>query len=301
MRRHTFFLVALLVLSPVVMSYSWQNYEGVTQWHVTVSDDELGCGGGVKTKDYAVAIQHNKEIADVGTWGHGSARGTFAGNILRIPGRTIRDGAGNSKLSELALEFTLDCGGFGGSHRWDYADSMMRCSGSTTVQGKRIGEPGCPLSIAAQLRKDIIAARAEAEEALREKRYKDILAKDPKNFWANWDLAELKKKQGNPKEFFKYFDMAVDNEKIFPATKQKLKKETAEQLHLSIYPTKGTSPLLRLMTTEVDSWPGGFIHELNVPKEEAGKKSWRIKFWALLEEKANNVVNKLAGLPGEEE
>lgn len=248
-------------------------------------------------KSYTVVIQHNHQIADIGDMGHGKTLGVFTGNKLTLPARTIRDGTGSSKLSVADVDFFPDCSGFVGYYTWQYADSSMSCSGNTKVWGKRLDGKGCPAvaqKSAEQQRQELADIRANPDIASKERRYKEILEKDPKNFWANWDMAELRKKQGNYNEFFNYFNKAASNENIFADTREKLKKEEARRLRLSEFPTAGKSPILRIEQGELDNWWRTPIYNVNVPKEVAAGKGWGITIWRLLvpEDKANNIVDK---------
>ena len=278
--------------------WTWENYEGVTRWHVDVKDDETGCGGGDVMKSYTVVIQHNHQIADIGDMGHGKTQGVVKGNKLTMPARTIRDGKGYSKLSVADVDFSDDCSGFVGYYTWAYADSSMSCSGNTKVWGKRLDGKGCPTAVqksAEQQRQELADIRANPDIANKERRYKEILEKDPKNFWANWDMAELKKKQGNYNEFFNYFDKATSNENIFQDTREKLKKEEAKRLRLTEVPTAGKSPILRIEQGELDNWWRTPIYNVNVPKDEATDKGrGYIKFWRLLDPGSYDIVNKAA-------
>ncbi|MBI4344611.1 MAG: hypothetical protein HY555_03385 [Euryarchaeota archaeon] len=262
-----------------------------------VKDDETGCGGGDVMKSYDVVIQHHRQTVDIGDMGHGKTQGFFTGNWLTMPARTIRDGAGYSKLSVADLDFFSDCSRFVGYYTWQYADSSMSCSGNTKVWGKRLDGKGCPAvaqKSAEQQRQELADIRANPDIASKERRYKEILEKDPKNFWANWDMAELRKKQGNYNEYFSYFNKAASNENIFADTREKLKKEEARRLRLSEFPTAGKSPILRIEQGELDNWWRTPIYNVNVPKEVTAGKGWGITIWRLLvpEDKANNMVNK---------
>jgi hypothetical protein len=282
---------------------TFSTHVGVTQWNVDVTEDETACGSsGLKMANYVLSIQHNSEIADVGNWGHGPARGTFYDNRLRMPARSIPDGSGTSDLHAFDLLFTEGCRSFNGSYRWDYRDSYTQCSGTTTLKGRRMDAGGCPTVVsqvvATTLREQIAQARTDPDDRSRESRYKEILAKDPKNFWANWDLAELKKKQGKYGEFFQYFDQATTNEDIYPKTREKLKDEVLKRFNLSKYPAERTSPILRMVRQEADGWNGGIIFNENVPKEAAADKpKWYIKLWRSFSRYAHTIVSDIAGLP----
>lgn len=307
-------LVFGLLLSQTVgaqSAWTWENYEGVTRWRVDVTDDEFGCGGGAVPKSYdSVVMEHHQQIVDIGDMGHGKTQGFFKGNTLILPARTIRDGQGYSKLSVANIDFSADCSGFAGRYSWVYTDSYMSCKGTTIVSGKRLDGTGCPTAAQAQKsaeqqRQELADIRSNPDIANKERRYKEILEKDPKNFWANWDMAELKKSQGNYGEFFKYFDRAAGNENILQGTREKLKEEAAKQLHLSEFPKLGTSPILRVEDGELDRWNGRF-YNYNVPKEEIDDGRTRgVKFWTLFNRRPSDTFvdtwRKIAGLPGKTE
>ena len=297
LKKVLIFSFVFILLLQTISASTFENYVGSTEWRVDVTEDETGCGGSMTTKSVALYIQHNKQIADVGNWEHGSAKGAFIGNKLSLPGRTIRDGVGNSKLSEFDLTFTNDCSSFSGKYGWDYADSYSRCSGYTSLRGTRIDGKGCPEEAeqTEELKtKKIADIRMEQDNAVKENDYNDILEKDPKNFWANWDMAELKKKEGKYDEFLKYLDKATSNEKIYKETREVLKKEGANSLHLSEFPTRDKSPILRIELEEVDKFDHVFVHELKVPKDENNEK-WHFKIWRLLYPESYEVLNDAAG------
>ncbi len=292
-------LVALLLLPYLAAAFMWDEFEGTSQWRVTVTDDESGCGGGPETETLAVVIKHSLESADIGDLGHGAVRGAFSGNTLTIPGRTIPDAAGMSKLSTAVVSFTPDCMGFSSVYRWDYTDPYMMCSGTTTLRGARLDGTGCPAP--ARPRITIAGVRADPDAASKESAYREILAKDPANFWANWDMAELKKKQGQYEQYFRYFDKAVGNENVMQQTRERLQETAAEKLGLPEYPSPGTSPLLRSAKDDIDGWGGGFIHNIEVPaKEAADKKKWYWKVVDLLVPESHIVINEIVGVPAEE-
>ena len=138
-------LFGIALLAVVAQSaFTFENYVGTTQWRVRVTEDESSCGGGITTSTRAVTIHHNLQAADVGDWGHGPARGTFSGNTLSFPGRTIPDGGGTSTLSAFGLTFSPDCSSFAGSYTWHYSGPYGSCDGPTSLSGTRSDAAGCP-------------------------------------------------------------------------------------------------------------------------------------------------------------
>ena len=282
-------VIFCILLLPV--SAGWDTYEGTTQWKVTITDDESGCGGGPKTHTTTVTVNHKRSLAEIGDWGHGPTTAAVKGDRIQLPARRIRDGSGSSQLSVLDLAFSVDCSTFEGLHRWDYADSSMSCSGTTRVQGVRLGAPGCPKK-EESAGTMILRARADPDNARKEKQYKEALEKDPQNFWANWDMAELKKKQGKYSEFSNYFDNAVGNENIFEETRELLREEELKRMKLSEFPTADTVPLLSVLGKEVNNWDGGLVYKEFVPKAEAKTGTWSDKLWAFIENTASERMNK---------
>ena len=144
------FIIILFLLFPVAAQtspspWSWNTYSGISQWQVTVTEDQSGCEGGVTTTQSSVSIQHNLTSAVMGDIGHGPAAGTFiSGNILHVPGRVVDDPPGSSTLSAYDIFFTTDCSAFTGKYSWDYTgpDTVGACTGTTSFSGTN--SQGCP-------------------------------------------------------------------------------------------------------------------------------------------------------------
>lgn len=289
-------VVAILLSTSVAAVWQWENYEGVSRWSLKITENEQGCGGDVETDTRTIDIKHNFKTADVGDFGHGEESGTFAGNVLSAPDRTIRDGSGMAKLIDLAFVFDADCLGFEGKYSWDYWDSRQQCSGWTNVVGTNL-DKRCPeqtkLTTIMDIRKDPVQTSREAQYAAR-------LKENPKDFWANWDMAELKKKQGNYDAYFRYFDDALSNEKITPDTREKMKVQQLELLHLTERPSPAKSPILRMEGDELKNWKGGKLYDTNYPKPAVFDfESFKLKLWAKISPKGEDIVNKVVGVPEE--
>ncbi|MGB8892245.1 MAG: hypothetical protein WCC86_09270 [Methanoregula sp.] len=94
-------------------------------------------------------------------------------------------------------------------------------------------------------------AQVDATEAKIEGEYKAILDKDPTNFQANWDLAQLKKGQGNYEEYFNDVSTALSNKDIAKATQDEIRKNIATSLGLSEYPpTTANSYFIQRLTVD---------------------------------------------------
>lgn len=337
------FLVYIIVFSSLAVQaedFVWETYQGATQWSVSVTEDESGCGGGKKVHSIALQLQHNQKSVGVGNWGHGPTKGTFSGNTLSIPERTIPDSGGTSKLYAFNVEFTPDCSGFAGAYRWDYRGQGQSCSGSTSLRATRTDGNGCPeakeqktevnvvregLDRLLRLNKELrdldrkIALLGEEESSslraelyinlkrkgdqfdiLRpkiEENYRTILNKDPDNFWANWDIAELEKSRGNYKAYFDHFDRAVTNERTESVSKV-LKKKAAEDLGLSEFPTIVGSPSVRKISDDMNSRQGVSVYNVNVdvPKEPSKWERFKMKVWTAIAPEFHNAVNELVGV-----
>ena len=358
-------LLILAILLPMVSAqvslpaWSWDKYVGLSQWKVTVTEDESDCGGGVTTSKSSMPIQHNLTTAVVEDL-HGTVTGTFiSGNILHIPARTVPDSPGTSEISDYDLFFTTDCSSFAGEYTWDYSGSDGACSGSTTLSGTN--NQGCPAptdvpvippveppNTPPSMRQEISDARIDLDKDLAwrssieadyknidmyknlegdipgsfdsliaplskdikdkedkisqteptlEAKYQAILDKDPNNFWANWDMAQLKKSQGKYDDFSTYFDTAVSNKNIYDDTKFALKQKVAEDLGLTTLPTVEKSLTINRIANEVSGWGGGKLWNVPVP-EDTNKQTFGIKLYSIFSSNSWNIVNEIAGLPG---
>ncbi|MBI4448622.1 hypothetical protein HY641_01155 [Candidatus Woesearchaeota archaeon] len=279
----------LLVLCATPALASWEDHTGTTQWKVDIT--ERGCGTD-ETESYLFVINHKGPRAEIADPVHGRTTGTFEGDILKIPSRILPDGVGSSRLSPITVPFT--CTIFTTEYRWDYKDQHVSCSGTTEWRGHRIDQGGCPQQPTTTQRVDI------KEHLTREDKARAILAKNPKDFWANWDMAHANKQRGDYKEYLTYLNKATSNEYIYPETRAKVQQEALKQLGLPQPPPPGTVPFLRVVTDEADA--GGVIYNLNVPKPTPQhKQRWRTMLWAALTPKSDKILKDLAGLPGDEE
>ena len=67
MPRLAVLLVALAFLLPLLAAqatrtpsiWTWENYQGTSQWSVRVSEDDTGCGGSVSSTTLPVSLQHD--------------------------------------------------------------------------------------------------------------------------------------------------------------------------------------------------------------------------------------------------
>ncbi|MBI2564572.1 hypothetical protein HYV79_01105 [Candidatus Woesearchaeota archaeon] len=287
-------LIAQAAIAQMQTTGTWENYVGFTQWRVTVTEDQTGCGAERPTAvQLTASIEHNKNTAEIGDLGHGKTSGVFVGNTLRIRSKEIPDGIGKSILDQYDVTFTPDCSWFFATYKWYYSDAYQQCSGDTTWSGTRTDGTGCPTT--AQ-KKAILEARAAAE-AEKERRYAEILANDPKNFWANWDMAERRKKQGNYREYLQYFNNAATNENIFKDTREQLNNYAARRLHLSELPTRDKSPILRIEQDELKNWNSGLLYNVNFRKEEVADNKWSFNIWTLFNQNSHKLVNDIVGLP----
>ncbi len=281
-------IVALLVST--VVSASFQSYSGVTRWKVDVVDDETGCGDSVNRDTRTVSIKHNYQVVSVSDLGHGPSSGTISRDVLSFPSRVISDGAGSSKLSAGEVIFSADCSSFSGGYTWNYKDSQMSCSGNTQMRGTRLDAVGCPGSGTPN---DIMTQISKIRDT--EKKIQEVLSRDSKDFWANWDMAEARKREGDYKEYFTYLNKAIQNDNIFADTKKKLKDEAQRQLGLSSYPTAESVPILRTVQDEVKD--GMVLYNVNFAKpKENNLARLRTMVWASLVPDSRGKLYELAGI-----
>jgi hypothetical protein len=262
----------LIVLTLLVLSlhgavaadaFSFATYIGETHWRVDVTENEGACGGSSAIlSTHNILIKHNQVSAIVGDYGHGTREGTFvAPFILRMPAMNVPDGRGNSLLDSFDAIFTPDCQSFSAEYTWDYSDEYGFCSGSTKLEGTRTDGAGCPssgMTNAEMPQENTPSLEQQAADAA------------PKDFWKNWDAAEKAKKEGKYDDFIKYFDNALNNPSLTAKTREEMKKQALKDLHLSSYPTKTTSPILRVETEDINKWNGGWVYNVNVPVEKKG-------------------------------
>ena len=293
--------IILVILVPVAADvplppWSWNTYSGTNVWQVTVT--ESGCGEGAYTNKYSVPIQYNYTTAVMGNVGHGPAPGTFiSGNILHIPGRTVSDPPGISKLSAYDVFFTTDCSSFAAKYNWVYSGPDGSCSGTTTMNGAN--SRGCPSSqvvpviptvapaSGSSVSSDLITARYDLTKDLTQRRERDvtnslinakkiswdtvktmdteekaaftareqkiegqyqaILDKDPANFFANMDMAELKKSQGKLDDYIRYVNVALSNKNVAESTANAIRQDIMAKNNLGEWPTPSNSYTIAML------------------------------------------------------
>ncbi len=340
------FLLSIVSADVALPPWSWDQYIGSTQWRTSVSEDDSGCNGGVITTTQSVIVDFNKGHAQIGDWGHGVFSGLLQnGNTLHIPGQTISDGSGNSRIYPYDVIFTSDCLTFTTTYRWDYSDAYQLCSGSTTLNGRIVN--GCPaptntvpiistqeqtteekvadarsdlnqdldlykeitisklvyyLLIHDQSTKDFQKKQDDIKAVIKEKqdkinelepkieaKYKAILDKDPNNFEANLDMAELKRSQGLPHEYYEYMDRALSSGRVTESMKEAVEKNIAKELGFSKFPKPQNSLLMKRLSNEGANWQGT-IYGKDVQEESADKSTWRFRLFTIFAPE-NKVVN----------
>ena len=154
----------------------------------------------------------------------------------------------------------------------------------------------------AELYKDLSSKTAQVNELQPkvEAKYKKITNKDPDNFWANWDLAELEKNKGNYKASIDYFDRAASND-VFPSTSNELKKNAAKDLGLQEFPSIIKSSVVRKISDDMHTGQDVRVYDVSLPIDEATKEptrweKFKAKVWTVLFPEADNIAYKLAGL-----
>jgi len=94
-------------------------------------------------------------------------------------------------------------------------------------------------------------ARINAMEQKIEGEYKAILSKDPTNFDANADLAELKKTQGKWDEFILYMNTALASTNVAESNAQDIKNRIMRENNMGTWPTPDNSILIETLGPDV--------------------------------------------------
>lgn len=133
-----------------------------------------------------------------------------------------------------------------------------------------------------------------------ESSYRKILNKDPDNFWANWDMAELEKSKGNYKAYFDHFDRAAST--LDTNTNNVMKKKVANDLGLSEFPEIVRSPIVKKISDDAHNFEGRSIYDILVKKDDLSNwEKFKMKLQAVFDSKnfVHNAVNEIVGLPPE--
>ncbi len=125
-----------------------------------------------------------------------------------------------------------------------------------------------------------------------EAKYNAILKADPNNFEANVDMAELKKTQGLPHEYYEYMDRALNSGAVTESMKEAMEKNLAKELGFSKFPKPDNSLLMRKMSSEKGNWQGG-LYDMDVQKESSDTSTWSEKLFLTLGLN-KDVVNAVA-------
>ena len=302
MRLFNLAIIIIILIIPSIHAWSWDSYEGKTTWDVKVTVDEKGCGGTVYSNSRSLTITHKKSAADLTDVGHGPVSGTFSGNILTIPARTIPDGSGKSDLGMATVMFTTDCTIFTTKYPWHYHDQYQDCSGTTSWDGKRTDSKECPAVTEEKTEQPEAKPTVSTEKQVltvpqisylpiseQKEEYTKYLQKDPGDFVANYELAQILKEEKEYKEFIKHIDKALENKNEATNLKQEREKEVTQRLQLTIRPNGVTVPLLRSVEDELDTVPNPMIYDFNVLKEP-DKRTWRQKMTEYLSKPFKDVV-----------
>ena len=132
-----------------------------------------------------------------------------------------------------------------------------------------------------------------------ETEYDTILQADPGNFWANWDMAQLKKAQGQYDQYYAYIHTAAQNTNQFEGTENTgLEQAVADSMGLEKFPTVQNSAVLREESNEVNPWNGGPINGQTLPSDISNDPpTEHLTLVTLFSSKIYSIVNTLGG-PG---
>ena len=114
-----------------------------------------------------------------------------------------------------------------------------------------------------------------------EAKYKAVFDADPNNFEANWDMAQLKRSQGLPHEYYEYMDRALNSGAVTESMKEAMEKNMAKELGFSTFPKPANSLLMRKMSSQKGNWQGG-LYDMDVQKESSDQSTWNLKLLATL-------------------
>jgi hypothetical protein len=291
MRLFNLAIIIIILIIPSVHAWSWDSYEGKTTWDVVVTVDERGdCGGNLNTHNYKLTIAHNKETAKLSDLGHGEVIGTFTSNILAIAPRTIDDGVGKSTFGAVSVAFTPDCKTFYTKYPWTYYAQYQTCKGSTAWTGKRTDATACPdaFYVPEQLPlpqvMKTVAEIKKLPEAEQKAEYEKALEKNPRDFQANNEIADIFKSEKNYPEFIKHKDKALENKNSAEQLRKARQDEVRNRLGFTIDPTTATVPLLRSVRDQIDTVPNPMIYNFNVLKTPDTRSNWQ-KFTEYLSDK----------------
>jgi hypothetical protein len=125
-----------------------------------------------------------------------------------------------------------------------------------------------------------------------EAKYNAILKADPNNFEANVAMAELKKSQGLPHEYYEYMDRAINSGAITESMKEVMEQNLAKELGFSKFPKPANSLLMRTISNQESPWQGG-LYGMDVQKESSDTSTWHDKVFLTLGLN-EDVVNAVA-------
>jgi hypothetical protein len=117
-------------------------------------------------------------------------------------------------------------------------------------------------------------ATINAIEPKVEGEYQAILAKDPTNFWANSDMAQLRKSQGiwdGNDGYFAYMDKALSNTNIAADTAKTIRDDIVAQYNLATWPDPSDSLFMDRLARDVHSDQN--VHGTNIQSTSPGTSS----------------------------
>ncbi|WP_321506034.1 hypothetical protein [uncultured Methanoregula sp.] len=120
----------------------------------------------------------------------------------------------------------------------------------------------------------VLEPKVEAE-------YKTILTADPNNYFANMDMAELKKNQGNWNEYSYYIQKSLANHNLDEKTREFLKYDIATKngFNVADLPTPEKSPILQKVSAEGSTIQK--IYNQDVSKDASDPSRWSLERWTI--------------------
>ncbi len=118
--------------------------------------------------------------------------------------------------------------------------------------------------------------------------YAAILAKDPDNFYANWDMAQLSKSQGKIDAYVQYINAALSNKNVAVSTRNEVRSNIAASMGEAELPTTQNSYLVRQVGIDGDAVQS--VYGIDVAGQKADKDTEGINLFAFFTS-GNTAVN----------
>ncbi len=140
--------------------------------------------------------------------------------------------------------------------------------------------------------RDKFEAQYEASKAV----YEQILARDPANYWANLDMSELERLQGNSHGYFDYFGRAANNKNVFEHTAEVVEQQAATELGFKEFPTPGQSKIVSQIQTDLKKNEPVATTNPFIPQKDYWTE-FKTAFYNWIHPKTYDSIYELGGTP----